>query len=173
METELIRKAADGDAQALNVLVDKHKGLAYNVAFRILQNSEDAKDVTQNSFIKALENLGHFRQESSFSTWLYRIVYNEAMMLLRKQKMNLEFLDETYVDVRDEEEPQPDQAKMQLTLNKAIEELKPRERTVIDLFYLGEKSIKEIRKITGMSTANVKVVLHRTREKLKKNIGHG
>ena len=173
METELIRKAADGDAQALNVLVDKHKGLAYNVAFRILQNSEDAKDVTQNSFIKALENLSQFRQESSFSTWLYRIVYNEAMMLIRKQKRNLEFLDETYVDVRDEEEPQPDQAKMQLTLIKAIEELKRRERTVIELFYLGEKSIKEIRKITGMSTANVKVMLHRTREKLKKNIGHG
>ena len=173
METELIRKAADGDAQALNMLVDKHKGLAYNVAFRILQNSEDAKDVTQNSFIKALENLGQFRQESSFSTWLYRIVYNEAMMLVRKQKRNLEFLDETYVDVRDEEEPQPDQAKMQLTLKKAIEELNPRERTVIELFYLGEKSIKEIRKITGMSTANVKVVLHRTREKLKKHIGHG
>ena len=173
METELIRKAAAGDAQALNVLVDRHKGLAYNVAFRILQNSEDAKDVTQNSFIKALENLSQFRQESRFSTWLYRIVYNEAMMLVRKQKKNLEFLDETYVDVRDEEEPQQDQAKMQHTLNTAIEKLKPRERTVIDLFYLGEKSIKEIRKITGMSTANVKVVLHRTREKLKKTIDHG
>lgn len=173
METDIIRKAADGDARALNALVDKHKALAYNVAYRIIQNSEDAKDITQNAFLKALENLSTFRQESKFSTWLYRIVYNEAMMSVRKRKKNLEFSDATFVDLRQEEDAQPDTAEMQFALNKAIEKLNPRERTVIDLFYLGEKSIKEIRKITGMSTSNVKVVLHRTREKLKKNVDHG
>ena len=173
MESDLIRKAAEGDARALNMLVEKHKDLAYHVAFRILQNAEDAKDVTQNSFIKALEHLSEFRQESKFSTWLYRIVYNEALMRVRKQKKNLEFLDETYTDVRDEEEPVQDKAARLRTLNRAIEMLKPRERTVIDLFYLGEKSIKEIRKITGLSTSNVKVLLHRTREKLKKHIHDG
>lgn len=173
METDIIRKAANGDARALTVLVNRHKELAYNVAYRIIQNAEDAKDVTQNSFIKALENLSNFRQESKFSTWLYRIVYNEAMMLMRKRKKNLEYSDASFIDIRQEAEVQTDKAAMQLTLNKAIEELEPRERTVIDLFYLGEKSIKEIHRITGMSTSNVKVVLHRTREKLKKNVDHG
>lgn len=173
VETDIIRKAAAGNAQALNVLVNKHKELAYNVAYRIIQNREDAEDVTQNGFMKALENLGSFRKESRFSTWLYRIVYNEAMMLMRKRKRNLEFSDATYKDVRQEEQVPADQANMQYALNKAIENLKPSERTVIDLFYLGEKSIKEIHKITGMSTSNVKVVLHRTREKLKKKLDHG
>lgn len=173
METDIIRKAAGGDPRALTVLVNRHKELAYNVAYRIIQNAEDAKDVTQNAFLKAMENLGNFRQESKFSTWLYRIVYNEAMMLVRKRKRNLEFSDGTYVDIRQEEEVYTDQAAMQLALNKAIEKLEPRERAVIDLFYLGEKSVKEIHKITGMSTSNVKVVLHRTREKLKKNVDHG
>ena len=173
METDIIRKAADGDSRALNALVDRHKELAYNVAYRIIQNAEDAKDVTQNGFLKALENLSNFRQESKFSTWLYRIVYNEALMLARKRKRTLEFSDTTFVDVHQEDEVKPDQAAMQLALNKAIEKLEPRERTIIDLFYLGEKSVKEIHKITGMSTSNVKVVLHRTREKLKKNVEHG
>ena len=173
METDIIRKAAGGDPRALTVLVNRHKELAYNIAYRNIHNAEDAKDVTQNAFLKAMENLGNFRQESKFSTWLYRIVYNEAMMLVRKRKRNLEFSDGTYVDIRQEEEVYTDQAAMQLALNKAIEKLEPRERAVIDLFYLGEKSVKEIHKITGMSTSNVKVVLHRTREKLKKNVDHG
>lgn len=172
-EASLIRKAIDGDEQALNLLVNNHKELAYNVAFRITQNSEDAKDVTQESFIKALQNLKRFRKESKFSTWLFRIVYNESLMLMRKRKNNLEFLDETFKEEIDEEDGESDYSEMKSELNEAIKSLNPKERNIIDLFYLGEKSSKEIKKITGMSSANIKVILHRARVKLKKHVKNG
>ena len=173
MEADLIRKAKAGDIDALNSLVNKHKELAFNVALRIVQNVQDAQDVTQNSFLKALENLSRFREESSFSTWLYRIVYNEAMMLVRKRKKKKESPEATLADHNFEEERVADKAAMQQELNKAIEKLDAKERNVIDLFYLGEKSIKEIHQITGLSRSNVKVVLHRARVKLKKTINNG
>lgn len=171
MEFDLIRKAAAGDAQALNMLVDKHKELAYTIALRIVKNPEDAKDITQDSFLKALEKLYQFREESKFSTWLFRIVYNESMMFIRKQKKQLIASGEEIMERASEEEDEEiDYTKRQNQLNAAIEKLDPKERMIIDLFYLGDKSIKEIHAITGLSTANVKVVLHRSREKLKKNV---
>lgn len=172
MESILIRKAIAGDTQALNTLVDKYKNLAFSVAFRITNNHEDAQDITQDSFLKVLEKLHQFREESRFSTWLFRIVYNQAMMLMRKRKKSIEYLDSIILEYAYEEENNhtPD---LQKDLNRAIDELKPVERNIIDLFYLGEKSIKEIHQITGMSTSNVKVVLHRTRAKLRKKIQDG
>ncbi len=174
MENDLIRKALVGDANALNMLVDKHKEFAYAVAFRILQDHEDAKDITQDSFLKALENLSKFREEAKFSTWLYRVVHNESLLLLRKRKKESTTTDRVDIQTSlDEEELENNQLSQQKSLNEAIEELPSKERTIIELFYLEEKSVKDIQMITGFSLANVKVILHRTREKLKQKVNHG
>ena len=66
-----------GDREAFAVLVDRHKGMAYTLALRIVRNREEAEEIAQDAFVKAFRSLKSFRRESRFSSWLYRIVYNQ------------------------------------------------------------------------------------------------
>jgi len=169
-ESLTIQKARDGDKEALAELVNMHKELAFNIAYRITKNVEDAEDIVQESFLKVFKNLDRFKEASKFSSWLYRIVHNEGLMLVRKQKKSLEFLDAPMVENIEEAREHSDDYKK---LYEAIDQLSINERNLIDLFYLGDMSIKEIRKITGQSTSNIKVTLHRTRKKLQEKIKNG
>src|SRR3972149_8761393 len=85
MESQIIKKAISGDSKALTILVDKYKDIAYNLALSIVKNREDAKDITQDSFLKVLENINRFRNDSKFSTWLYRIVYNQSVGFVKRE----------------------------------------------------------------------------------------
>ena len=76
-EKECIEKAKSGDSIALNHLIDNYKDFAYSVA-RTYHGDEDAKDIVQEAFIQVFLNMKKFRNESKFSTWLYRIVYNQC-----------------------------------------------------------------------------------------------
>ncbi|MBC7294438.1 MAG: sigma-70 family RNA polymerase sigma factor, partial [Thermoleophilia bacterium] len=92
----LVRRARQGDTDALAELYRRHEQRAYNLALRTVGNPWDAADVTQEAFIKAFRNLDSFRGESRFSTWLYRIVVNAAYDHLRRQQpepMEAETLD--------------------------------------------------------------------------------
>lgn len=163
MESLIIKKAIAEDSEALTILVDKYKDIAYNLALSIVKNKEDAKDITQESFLSVLENINRFRNTSKFSTWLYRIVYNQSVGFVKRENrtntIDYSVLIETSEIDDDKEE------KIQV-LYKAINLLKDTDRNVIMLFYLAEKSIKEIAQITGFSIANIKVILHRARKKL-------
>jgi RNA polymerase sigma factor (sigma-70 family) len=163
MESMLIKKAITGDSEALALLIDKYKNIAYNLAFSIVKNKEDAKDITQDSFLKVLENISRFRNDSKFSTWLYRIVYNQSIGFV-KNTNRLNSVD--YALLFEHSENNDNQEKRIQELYKAIDLLVDVERNIILLFYLADKSIKEIAQITGMSIANVKVILHRARKKL-------
>ena len=79
----IIAKVKKGDVAAFNVLVDEHKAMAFTLALRLLKSREDAEEVTQDSFLKAYKNIGQFKEEAKFSTWLYTIVYNTALTSLR------------------------------------------------------------------------------------------
>lgn len=171
MESQMIQRAKAGDTEALTYLVDQHKELAFNIALRMTKSSEDAKDIVQESFLKVLKNIDRFKEEAKFSTWLFRIVYNESLMLLRKQKNSSTFLDIRTVEsvyVEGQEEDINAKEFNYTKLHIAIDQLNHNERTVIDLFYLGEMSIKDIRRITQMSASNIKVILHRARLKMYK-----
>ena len=85
MEPQIIKKAISGDSEALTKLIDKYKDIAYNLALSIVKNGDDAKDITQDSFLKVLENINRFRSDSKFSTWLYRIVYNQSIGFAKKK----------------------------------------------------------------------------------------
>lgn len=163
MESQIIKKAISGDSEALTILVDKYKDIAYNLALSIVKNREDAKDITQDSFLKVLENIHRFRNDSKFSTWLYRIVYNQSVGFVkgesRKSSVDYSLLDETSEKNDNQEGAIED-------LYKAINLLEHTDRNIIMLFYLAEKSIKEIAQITGLSIGNIKVILHRARKKL-------
>ncbi|NLK73291.1 MAG: sigma-70 family RNA polymerase sigma factor, partial [Clostridiales bacterium] len=84
-EKILLRRAIDGDIECFEQLIEKYQTKAYNIAFRILGNEEDAKDATQDAFIKIYHALGSFRGDSSFYTWVYRIVTNTCYDFLKKR----------------------------------------------------------------------------------------
>lgn len=163
MVDTLVTKAKNGDVQALNELINNHKELAYSIALKYLQNNEDAKDVVQNSFLIVLQSLKKYRNEAKFSTWLYKIVYHECLKELKRRDQYIEYTPVFLQNETDDIKPE------NINIENLLKVLKPKEYTVITLFYLKEKSIKDISEITSISNSNVKVLLHRARTKIKKS----
>lgn len=96
-DATLIKRAREGDSEALTDLYRRHERRAYNLALRTLGDPWDAADVAQEAFIKAFKNLDSFKGESRFSTWFHRIVVNAAYDHLRRQRpepMDSEILDD-------------------------------------------------------------------------------
>src|SRR5437660_8151347 len=93
-DSALVAATKRGDTQAFEELVLRHRQRVLAVALRITNNREDAEDVAQESFHKAFLHLDAFQEKSRFSTWLTRIVMNEAFMLLRRRRGVLEILPE-------------------------------------------------------------------------------
>lgn len=164
MSKELVKKARNGNKEALNELINNHKELAFSIAFKHLKNKEDAEDVVQNSFIIVLKSIKKFRNEAKFSTWLYSIIYHECLKELKKNNTRTEYIPQFYQTENNEIDNEDS-----VELKNLTSVLNPNEYTVISLFYLKEKSIKEIASITSLSKANIKTILHRSREKMRKN----
>jgi RNA polymerase sigma-70 factor (ECF subfamily) len=169
MESQILKRAISGDSEALTKLVDKYKDIAYNLAVSIVKNKEDAQDITQDSFLKVLENIQRFRSDSKFSTWLYRIVYNQSIGFVKKENQLNKIDYSTLVDTYGKDDNNEDRIQ---DLYKAINLLEDTDRNIIMLFYLAEKSIKEIAQITGFSISNIKVILHRARKKIYEKIDY-
>lgn len=161
MSQELIRKAQKGDYYALNELIEKHKELAFSIAIKYLKNKEDAEDVTQNAFVIVFKSISKFRNESKFSTWLYKIIYHECIKELKSRNRKIEYLPQ-YTLIKDEVDIQ----EPIINVENLLKQLKPNEYMIISLFYLKEKSINEISQITSFTKSNIKVILHRSRAKL-------
>src|ERR1700746_3139650 len=85
-DEDLFLASKTGDAAAFEELVTRYDRKLFRIAHQILHNPDDAQDVVQDAFIKVFQNLGQFRADSKFSTWLYRIVVNQSLMELRKQR---------------------------------------------------------------------------------------
>ncbi len=166
-----INKVLKGNLLSFAKLVEKHKSMAYTLALRISKNHEDAEEITQDSFMKAYNSLSSFKQDSKFSTWLYKIIYNTAISRFRKKQIESYSLDESIVDNKTSEVEinglsALHQKQRKLIISEAISRLKVDEGVAMTLFYLNENSIKEIEDITGFTGSNIKILLHRGRKKL-------
>ena len=80
-----ISKVLKGNLPSFAILVEKHKAMAFTLALRITKNHEDAEEIAQDSFLKAYNSLSSFKQESRFSTWLYKIIYNTALIQVKEK----------------------------------------------------------------------------------------
>jgi len=167
--SEILKKAISGDRNALTILIDKYKDIAFNLAISIVKNEDDAKDIVQDSFLKVLENIQNFRNESKFTTWLYRIVYNLAIQSERKRRKTDSIDNISNILVDNSTESFESYEKNQI-IKSSLDILDENERLIVTLFYLGEKSLKEIKVITAFSVSNIKVILHRCRKKMKANL---
>ena len=166
-----INKVLQGNLASYAILVEKHKALAYTLALRIAKNHEDAEEIAQDAFLKAYNSLKSFKNESKFSTWLYKIIYNTTISRFRKKHLESYSLEDTPIRETGYEENDDGLNIMHLKerkkiISEAIGRLKEDEGVVMTLFYLSENSKREIEEITGFSNSNVKILLYRGRNNL-------
>jgi len=166
-----IEQVLAGKINAFSFIVDRHKDKAYNLAFRICGNHEEAEEIAQDSFLKAYKSLGGFKMKSSFSTWLYRIVYNTAISQVRIKKKGILSLEDFPADATDfigsntsEEEAEKEYRSSLLSF--ALQKISEEERGLISLYYYEDMSIEEISDVTGISKSNIKVKMFRARQKM-------
>lgn len=160
--------------RAFDALVRKYQSPVRRFFLRLTVGDEElSDDLAQETFIKAYTNLSSFKNLSNFSTWLYRIAYNQFYDYLRSQK-ETEPLESTQVDVKCQIE-QPN-AGTQIDVNRALQLLREEERVCIILHYMEDLPIEKVVAITGMPAGTVKSHLSRGKEKLSnylKQNGYG
>jgi RNA polymerase sigma-70 factor (ECF subfamily) len=177
-DTELVVLAQNGDNDAFAELVERHRQTCRRLAMSILKNVEDAEDEVQNALWKAFEHIGQFQQDAKFSTWLSRIVVNQCLMRLRKQKRTRAVSIDEPVSVEDsmrldlpDHNPSPEQAlgqtELGAVLQTEIRRIPPLLREVILLRDVEERPMEEISSLLGISVAAAKSRLLRARLELR------
>ena len=166
-----IDRVLQGDTNAFAYLIDKYKNMAYTISIKIVKNHEDAEEIAQDSFLKAYQKLEFFKGESKFSTWLYTIVYRNAISKVRKKNIETTDIDAFVLENHstDTDFPQMEAIKngeQKKYVAKAISNLKEMDALLITLFYLNENSVEEMEEITGLTKTNIKLKLFRARKKL-------
>jgi RNA polymerase sigma-70 factor (ECF subfamily) len=172
-DTELISRVLKGDQQAYAGLVDRYQHFVFTLALKYTGTREDAEEVSQDVFIKAYRSLADFRGGSKFSTWLYTITYNTSVTWLRKRRVETVPMDEERTFARVEGQvsslraDKVEEKSRHEMVNRAIQMLSADDANLLTLFYKGEQSLEEIGLILGLEPNNVKVKLHRARQRLK------
>jgi len=173
--TELINLSRQDDSQAFRKLVEAHQSMVYTLAFRLLCNDEDAKDIVQETFIKVWKHLGNFNTELKFSTWLYTIAANQCYDKLKKAKHNyiLRLDDPNVISefISNENiEKTMINTELALFISSLTSNLTPKQKLVFTLRDLEGLEIEEIISITSLSAAKIKSNLYLARQFIRKKI---
>jgi RNA polymerase sigma factor (sigma-70 family) len=175
-DTEIISRVLKGEQQVFALLVERYQNYVFTLVLRLIESREDAEEVSQDIFVKAYRSLADFRGESKFSTWLYTIVRTSCITFLRKKKLQTTSIDneKTFLQVENHESSFKanlvEQKSRQAMVNEAIKMLSPDDAQIITLFYKAEQSLDEMAAILGLEPNNVKVKLHRARQRLKEKM---
>lgn len=182
----LVERAKRGDVAAFEQLISQYERKVYNLAFRLTGNREDANDVAQEAFIRAYSSIPEFRGDSSFATWLFRIVNNACLDELRKRKrQRVTSLDEK-LSIEDGEMDRqlavaneaegPEQALERVEVQRAVQEsinaLDEEYRVVVLMRDIEGYSYNEIAEQLGINLGTVKSRLNRARNALKEMFGN-
>jgi len=187
---DLIAKVREQDREALDELFSRYMRKAYAISFNLCSGDrEKAQDLTQEALLKAVRNIDHFRGEASFSTWLYRVIYNTYLDSKKKHsrwldifspwrwkpqkgEVDREILEEP-PDINDFKNPLNVLQGKQLDneLQNALKELPDKQRIVFQFKVFNEMSIKEIANILNNAEGTVKSHLFRATKHLQKNLG--
>lgn len=177
-ERELIRNAVRGDEASFEALILSCKGRAYNIAFRYMGNEEDAMDAMQEAYIKIYRGLASFNMESSFDTWVYRIVVNTCNDALRRRKkismLQIVYSEDenrdTIAEIPDNS-PLPDEIfenkEEGKYILKCLERIEEDHREILILRDIQGFSYVEIARMLNCSMGTVKSRISRARKKLK------
>ena len=164
-EEALVRRSLAGDRKAFGELIDAHQRVLYGVALRMTNDPEDARDITQTTFLKAWRKLATFDQEHRFFSWIYRIMMNETLNLLQRRRRH-----EPLSDALPSGGISPDEAcqsqQVGALVRSALMFLKPDHRQVIVLRHLEQLSYREMSRLRRLPEKTVKSRLYSARQEL-------
>ncbi len=173
-DVELIHRVLDGDDSAFTVLVKKYQKQVHALVWRKIGDFHIAEEITQDTFLKAYQELATLKKPQSFASWLYVIAANNCSTWLRKKRLPTEPLDDTRLQkatysghVIAENERVTAEAQRE-AVKRLLAKLQESERTVITLHYFGEMSSAEIGAFLGVSANTVRSRLRRAQQRLKK-----
>jgi RNA polymerase sigma-70 factor (ECF subfamily) len=173
-DAALVTASKAGDQDAFATLVQRHQRRVFNLVFRMLQQYEEANEVTQDAFFSAWQGLPSFRGDARFSTWLYRIAYNCALKQLEHRKRDNAIQvaiqaetvenDDEYIDAEIEAHDR------QATIHEHLLNLPAKYRVVLILRHLQEMTYEEMAEILTMPIGTIKTHLFRARNLLKERL---
>ena len=176
-EKDLIRKLKLKDEESFKFLVEKYKNKVYNTSLSIIQNSEDAEDLSQEVFIQIFKSINSFKQKSSLSTWIYRITLSKSFEYIRFKRRKKRFSilvnffrkDGSIINIPEFEHPgvlleKKEDSKL---LFEAIDKLNYEQKTAYILKNIEGLSYKKISKIMNKSTSAIESLIFRAKKKLK------
>ena len=172
---DLVDAARQGDQRAFDELVRRTYAETYTLAFRLVGSEEDARDVTQEAYLRAYRGLGRFRGEAQFSTWMYRITANCAATHLGRRRRHRHDVLHDDVPVADDSpasspELRAEAGELRHRLVDAVDELPPKLRAVVVLRDVYDLSHEAIAAELGISESAAKVRLHRARRQLRNEV---
>lgn len=181
LESQLVKLALKGDQAAFAELVELYQEKLYHMAYRMLNNRQEAEDVVQEAFLRVYNNLERYNDTMKFSTWIYRIATNLCIDRLRKRKpvysldaesSDYEGLDGYSMIPSDDRTPESELllSETQRIIHEAIDTLPPKYKTVMILRYINELSLQEVGEVLNMPVTTIKTRVHRGREYLRKKL---
>jgi RNA polymerase sigma-70 factor (ECF subfamily) len=162
----LVKMTLKGDLRAFEELVDRYQKVLYNTVLRIVQNADEAQDITQSGFVKAYEHLADYKPQHKFFSWLYRIVVNESLNALRRRKETQDIDSGMMASEKDPAQAFEDSEREEY-IDKALQLLTPENRAVVVLRHFQDLTYREIGQILDIPEKTVKSRLFTARQLLK------
>lgn len=175
-DADLVEKVKSGDKSGFNKIILKYQKQVYRFARRLLNEHDDADDVTQEVFIRLYNSFGDFRGDSKLSTYIYRITYNLCLNHIKKknrfQKMNVSIELESNLTSGDDANPEYDfvEKEKQIIIKEAYESLPEKQKAVFNLRFYENLTYEEISKITGKSVGGIKANYFHAFKKIEQKI---
>jgi RNA polymerase sigma-70 factor, ECF subfamily len=173
-EASLVARAQQGEEAAFEALFEAHKRRVYFICLRIIHDTAEAEDLTQEVFIKVFRKISTFRGEAAFSTWLQRLALNEVLSHIRKKRAQRVFLEEPSPSREGSVEPEQGGNDLRLAgcvdriaLRRAIAELPPGYRTAFVLHDVKGYRHSEIARLMNWSIGNSKSLVFKARRRLR------
>lgn len=183
-ETDFIAALLKGERQAMQQLVDGYKNRVYNTILGMVQNAQDAEELAQDVFVKAIQTIDRFKGDSKIGTWLYRIAINASLDHIKKRKTKKRFAFLVSLSGGTEDNPAPnppdfvhpglqlENKEMARNLFKAINQLAEKQKTALVLNKIEGLSYEQTAQVMETTISSVESLLFRARQNLKKTIGH-
>ena len=185
VDVEFIERLKRGEAAAFEILITEHSGEIYGLLFRLTENSEEARDLTQETFLRAFQNIDRFRGEADLRTWIYRIAINQArnrwrwwrrrrrdatVSLEASHGQSSQTVGETLVETTENPEQQTLAREREVALRAALRKLSRSYREAVVLRDIEGFSYEEIAVTLGINVGTVKSRLARGRQELRQKL---
>lgn len=154
----------------MNYFVNNYQQFVFVLCVKMVNNEVVAEEITQDVLIKCIEKIDSFNRQSQLKTWVYTIAKRETLNYLRVNRPETLELKESAAGQVNEIQEEFDRRDLKALIEELFEQLSMDQKELLTLFYLEELSLKEISGLTGLSESNVRVKLHRARERFRDNI---